>query len=123
MMASNAQFGNQAYQAAESGIDSVMRIPINQLLASPSVTNRNYYFNPTPSTAGFINPNNTSTRFAEQASTTTRYIEVGNIPSGGFSMSVDDNLVAHHFAVTSTSQGQRSGRSDHEQGMYIIGPN
>ena len=38
MMAANTQFGNQAYQAAESGIDSVLRIPLSTLLSSPVTT-------------------------------------------------------------------------------------
>jgi Tfp pilus assembly protein PilX len=123
MMAANTQFGNQAYQASESGIDSVMRIPVNSLLASPAVTPRNYYFNPTSSPGGFINPSNTSTRFAEQVNTTTTYVQVGNIPGGGYSLDSEDKLVAHHFTINSNSQAQRGGQGSHQQGMYVVGPN
>jgi hypothetical protein len=38
-------------------------------------------------------------------------------------MSVDENIVAHHFTIDSTSQAQRGGRADHAQGIYIVGPN
>ncbi len=122
-MAANTQFGNQAYQGAESGIDSVLRIPINTLLSSTATTNRSYFFNPTTSAGGFDDPGTPApTLFAEQAITTTTYEEVGNVPGGGFTMSVDDSIVAHHFAIDSRSQSQRSGRSGHEQGLYIVGP-
>lgn len=123
MMAANTQFGNQAYQAAESGIDSVLRIPINTLLSSTATTNRSYFFNPTTSAGGFDDPSTPATTlFAEQAVTTTTYEEVGNVPGGGYSMSVDDSIAAHHFAIDSRSQSQRGGRSGHEQGIYIVGP-
>ncbi|MGH8478123.1 MAG: pilus assembly PilX family protein [Gammaproteobacteria bacterium] len=123
MMAANTQFGNQAYQGAESGIDSVLRIPINTLLSSTATTNRSYFFNPTTSAGGFNDADPaTTTLFAEQAITTTTYEEVGNVPDGGYSMSVDDSIVAHHFAIDSRSQSQRGGRSGHEQGIYIVGP-
>jgi hypothetical protein len=123
MMAANTQFGNQAYQAAESGIDSVLRIPINTLLSSTAATNRSYFFNPTTSDGGFDDPGTPAPAlFAEQANTTTTYEEVGNVPDGGYSMSVDDSIVAHHFAIDSRSRSQRNGRSSHEQGIYIVGP-
>lgn len=123
MMAANTQFGNQAYQAAESGIDSVLRIPISTLLSSTVMTPRSYFFNPTTSTGGFDDPATPAlTYFAEQADTTTTYEEVGNVPDGGYSMSVDDSIVAHHFAIDSRSQSQRRGQAGHEQGIYIVGP-
>ncbi|MGQ0591128.1 MAG: pilus assembly PilX family protein [Gammaproteobacteria bacterium] len=123
MMAANTQFGNQAYQAAESGIDSVLRIPVNTLLSSTVTTGRNFFFNPTMSAGGFDDPGTPApTLFAEQAITTTTYEEVGNVPGGGFTMSVDDSIAAHHFSIDSRSQSQRSGRSGHEQGIYIVGP-
>ncbi|MGH8572130.1 MAG: pilus assembly PilX family protein [Gammaproteobacteria bacterium] len=124
MMAANTQFGNQAYQAAESGIDSVLRIAPGQLLNSETTTVRNFFFNPTTSDGGFDDPSTTAdpTRFAEQAITTTTYEEVGNVPDGGYSMSVDDSIVAHHFTIDSRSQSQRGGRAGHEQGIYIVGP-
>ncbi len=122
MMAANTQFGNQAYQGAESGIDSVLRIPVNTLLSSTATTNTSYFFNPTTSAGGFINPATPATLFAEQADTTTTYEEVGSVPGGGYSMSVDDSIVAHHFSIDSRSQSQRGGRAGHEQGIYIVGP-
>ena len=37
-------------------------------------------------------------------------------------MSVDDSIVAHHFAIDSRSESQRRGKAGHEQGIYIVGP-
>lgn len=122
MMAANTQYSNQAYQAAESGIDSVLRIPVNQLLGSTASTNRSYFFNPTTSSAGFANPAMPGTLFAERADTATAYGGTGNVPDGGYSMSVDDSIVAHHFTIDSSSQAQKGGRAGHEQGIYIVGP-
>ena len=113
MMAANTQFGNQAYQAAESGIDSVLRIPVSTLLSSTVTTPRSYFFNPTTSTGGFDDPATPAlTYFAEKANTTTTYEEVGNVPDGGYSMGVDDSIVAHHFAIDSRSRvaAARTGR-------------
>ena len=62
------------------------------------------------------------TYFAEKANTTTTYEEVGNVPDGGYSMGVDDSIVAHHFAIDSRSESQRRGQAGHEQGIYIVGP-
>jgi len=121
MMAANTQFGNQAYQAAESGIDSVLRIPRNTLLSSTAATGRDYFFNLTTSAGGFDDPNTPAPAlFAEQANTTTTYEGVGNVPSGGYSMGGNNNAAAHHFSIDSRSQSQRGGRSGHEQGFYIV---
>lgn len=122
MMAANTQFGNQAFQGAESGIDSILRLPASVLLSSTATTNRNYYFNPTGSTGGFADPNRPGTLFAERATTTSSYQGVGNVPDGGYSMSTDDTVVAHHFTVDSTGDSQKGGRSSHQQGFYVVGP-
>lgn len=119
-MAANAQFGNQAFQAAESAIDSVMRIPKPTLLTfvGGAPTARNYFFNQTTA-VGFPDG---SQFFAETAATLTTFQQTGNVPGGGFSVSEDAGTPkAHHFTIESTGQSQRAGRSAHEQGMYVIG--
>lgn len=118
-MAANAQFGNQAFQAAESAIDTVMRIPRATLLTfvGGAPTARNYFFN--AGTVGFVNGGQV---FAETATTETAFQETGNVPGGGFSVSTDAGTPkAHHFSIQSIGQSQRAGRSAHEQGMYVIG--
>ena len=86
-MAANAQFGNQAFQAAESAIDSVMRIPKATLLTfvGGAPTARDYFFNETTA-VGFPDG---SQFFAETAATLTTFQETGNVPGGGFSVSED----------------------------------
>lgn len=118
-MAANAQFGNQAFQAAESAIDSVMRIPKDTLLTfvGGAPTPRTFFFN--AGTVGFANGGQF---FAERADTQTTFQETGNVPGGGYSVSEDAGTPkAHHFTIESDGQSQRAGRSAHEQGMFVIG--
>lgn len=106
MMAANTQFRNQAYQAAESGIDAVLRIDPDILKAilpgAPMV--RPFTFNPTTS--------------AEQVNTETKSLGTGECPgrNGSVGIGTSDSYI---FTVDSTSQSQRGGRANHQQGFCI----
>lgn len=105
MMAANTQFANQAYQAAESGIDGVLRIDPDILIATPSPAVRPFSFNPTTS--------------AEQVNTTTTYLGPGDCPGRNSSVGIGVVSDSHIFTVVSTSGSQRGGRANHQQGFCV----
>lgn len=105
MMAANTQFRNQAYQAAESGIDAVLRIDTDTLINTPSPAARPFTFNPTTS--------------AEQVNTVTNYLGEGECPGRNSSVGIGAASDSHIFTVVSTSQSQRGGRANHQQGFCI----
>ena len=104
-MAANTQFRNQAYQAAESGIDAVLRIDPDILKAIRDVPmERPFTVNPTTS--------------AERVDTVTTSLGTGECPgrNGSVGIGASDSYI---FTVDSTSQSQRGGRANHQQGFCI----
>ena len=108
-MAGNAQYSENAFQAAETGIEEAMRD------AQVNGTN----------TAN-IDPEVTDV----VAGTTTDHYKiltrhnpdngVTNVPAGGFSMGVGKGFSAYHFDVTSTGTSSRDATQTHVQGFYVV---
>lgn len=102
-MASNADMQQDAFQAAETGID----IPLGQ---------RNF------TTAG------TTTTDADidewtSAHSETRCVATTPVPDIAFSMGTGSGSVqAFHFEIVSTGTAQRGAVSTHTQSFYVVGP-
>ena len=107
-MAGNAQYSENAFQAAETGVEEAMR-------------------------DARVNGTNTSNVEPEKtevvAGTTDHYkiLTIHNpdngvtkVPSGGFSMGVGKGFSAYHFDVTSTGTSSRSATQTHVQGFYVV---
>jgi type IV pilus assembly protein PilX len=107
-MAGNAQYSENAFQAAETGVEEAMR--------DARVNGRN--------TAN-VDPEKTEV----VAGTTDHYKihtvhnpdnGVTKVPSGGFSMGVGKGFSAYHFDITSTGTSSRSSTQTHVQGFYVV---
>jgi len=107
-MAGNAQYSENAFQAAETGVEVAMR-------------------------EARVNGTNTANVDPEKtevvAGTTDHYkiITLHNpdngvtkVPAGGFSMGVGKGFSAYHFDVTSTGTSSRSSTQTHVQGFYVV---
>lgn len=105
-MAGNAQFHQEAFQAAETGIDiSMARRDFNTL--TPAVVD------PMPLDVG-------SSYYTEATST---FMENTPVPGAAFSMGVSTGSVqAFHFDVVARGTGPRNASSVHNQSFYIVGP-
>ncbi len=105
-MAGNMQFHQEAFQAAETGIDI-------------SIAQRNF------STLGPailpVTPLGTGTsNYTEAVST---FMENTPVPGTAFSMGVSTGSVqAFHFDVVAVGRGPRNAASTHNQSFYIVGP-
>ncbi len=108
-MASNAQFNQDAFQSAETGIDLVIaRRSFNTIPGDPGNV-----IAPTPLGDG---------SYSTQAVTT--FEENTPVPDMGFSMGVGTSgaIQAYHFDIVSTGTGPRNARSTHNQSFYVVGP-
>ena len=106
-MAGNAQFHQEAFQAAETGINiSIARRNFNTL--APAILP--------------VTPLGGGTAYRTQAVATYR----GDtpIPSGSaFSIGMNTGAVAaYHFDVVALGQGPRNAASTHTQSFYVVGP-
>ena len=103
-MAGNAQFHQDAFQAAETGID----IPIAErdfTTIAPTVL---------PLTA--LGP------YIDTRSTTT-FEATTPVPNVAFSMgSSTGSVQAFHFDIVSVGRGPRNAISTHHQSFYVVGP-
>lgn len=107
-MAGNAQYSENAFQAAETGLEEAIRAArlngVNTANVDPKVTElvtgtSDYYTIET-----LHNPDNGVTK----------------VPAGGFSMGVGKGFSAYHFDVTSTGTSARSATQTHVQGFYVV---
>ena len=105
-MAGNAQFHQEAFQAAETGIDiSMARRDFNTL--TPAVVD------PMPLDVG-------SSYYTEATST---FMENTPVPGAAFSMGVSTGSVqAFHYDIVARGTGPRNASSVHNQSFYIVGP-
>jgi type IV pilus assembly protein PilX len=104
-MASNAQFHQDAFQAAETGIDVAIS-QRNFTTVAPSIVPL------TPLGDG---------SYATQGVTT--FAETTPVPDAGFSMGVNSGTVqAFHFDVIAVGTGPRNATSTHNQSFYVVGP-
>jgi type IV pilus assembly protein PilX len=108
-MAGNAQFSENAFQAAETGIEEAMREArlngVNTANIDPEVTEA-------------VGDSQT-----DQYSIVTRHnVDNGvtKVPAGGFSMGVGKGFSAYHFDVTSTGTSSRDATETHVQGFYVV---
>ena len=103
VMAGNTQFHENAFQAAETGIDRAIASR-NFSTSTPVVV---------PATAM---PNGATFQ------TATTYQEATAVPTGGFSMGLESGFAAYHFDTRSQGQAQRGAASIHDQSFYVVGP-
>jgi type IV pilus assembly protein PilX len=105
-MAGNTQSANDAFQAAETGID----IAIDQgNWATSAATPIPHWTDPNGSGA------------AADATTTNTACTI--IPDRSFSSGVmTGSVMAWHFQVKATGTGPRGAKSTHDQDFYIAGP-
>ncbi len=106
-MAGNAQFHQEAFQAAETGINI-------------SIAQRN--FNTLAPAILPVTPLGGGTAYRTQAVAT--FMMSSPIPSGtAFSIGMNTGAVAaYHFDVVALGQGPRNAASTHTQSFYVVGP-
>jgi len=104
-MATNAQVQQNAFQAAETGIDI-------------AIETRNF-----TTTAPVVIPD-TALGDGTYSTTSTMSFQVNTpVPGAAFSMGVDTGSVqAFHFDVVSTGSGPDNASSVHNQSFYVVGP-
>ena len=105
-MAGNAQFHQEAFQAAETGIDiSMARRDFNTL---------------TPAVVDLMPLDVGSSYYTEATST---FMENTPVPGAAFSMGVSTGSVqAFHYDIVARGTGPRNASSVHNQSFYIVGP-
>jgi type IV pilus assembly protein PilX len=109
-MAGNMQFAQNAFQAAETGIERtvslIMSRPDNPM---PTLPNQGLAGAPEDD------------KFAAETSL-GKVSSVSNVPGGGFSMGEGEGvgLKAYHYDVTSTGTSARNARSVNTQSVYIV---
>ncbi len=102
-MAGNSQFAENAFQAAETGIDRALAIggfntalPIIVPLA------------PLPS--------------GDMLTTVTTFDIATAVPDGGFSLGTGTGFQAFHFDIVSQATSARGATATNTQSFYIVGP-
>jgi type IV pilus assembly protein PilX len=100
-MAGNAQYSQNSFQSAETGIERAMRVGnFTTAQATPLDSPTDHFV--------------TVTRYNLQNGMT-------DVPEGGYSMGVGTGYKAYHFDVTSTGAGSKGATSTHQQSFYIKG--
>lgn len=105
LQAGNAQFSENAFQAADTGIDRALRAG-NLNTGIPVVVP------PTP-----VQPGSNSTY-----ETTTGFAQTTNVPTGLFSIGSGGGFAAYHFDIDSVGRSSRNATSTHRQSFYVVGP-
>jgi len=107
-MAGNAQYSENAFQAAETGVEEALREAringVNTANVDPEKTETVAGTTDAYTIQTLHNPDNGVTK----------------VPSGGFSMGVGKGFSAYHFDVTSTGTSSRSATQTHVQGFYVV---
>lgn len=107
-MAGNTQFSQNAFQAAETGIEQAMRSGVYNTNVVNTVATT-----PVPGTAA----DKYTTRTAFDANT-----GVTPVPSGGFSLGTGTGFQAYHFDIQSTGTSSRQASAVNNQSFYVVGP-
>ncbi|HEU4619680.1 MAG TPA: pilus assembly PilX N-terminal domain-containing protein [Gammaproteobacteria bacterium] len=103
-MASNTQSQQDAFQAAETGIDLALATRDFTTTAATSIA---------PTDVG----GDTT------AEATVQFMQTTPVPDLSFSMGVGTGSVqAFHFDITAVGEGPRNARATHTQSFYIVGP-
>lgn len=105
LQAGNVQYSENAFQAADTGIDRAL-LSGGLNTAIPVAV---------PETA--MEPGSPSTY-----QTQTRFAQTSNVPQGLFSIGSSGGFQAYHFDIDSTGRSARSAVSEHTQSFYVIGP-
>lgn len=105
LQAGNAQFSENAFQAADTGIDRALRSG-NLNTGIPVVVP------PTPVQPGANSTYETNTGFAQAT----------NVPTGLFSIGSGGGFQAYHFDINSVGRSSRNATSSHRQSFYVVGP-
>ena len=100
-MAGNAQYGQNAFQSAENGIERAMRVGNYTTAAATPLDSVPDHFK-------------TMTTFNNDNGVT-------DVPEGGYSMGVGTGFKAYHFDVASTGTADRGASSTQNQSFYIKG--
>jgi len=100
-MAGNAQSSQNAFQAAETGIERAMSSGDYDTNSETPVDSPEGHFE-------------TVMRYNKKNGVT-------DIPEGGYSMGVGTGFKAYHFEITSTGTAERGATSTHVQSFYIKG--
>ncbi len=108
-MASNAQFHQDAFQAAETGIDIAMSggQPGGALAG-----------------AGIVLPPTTLGDGSSSTEAVTTFQLATPVPDRAFSLGVGSTgaVQAYHFDIVARGTGPRNATSTHTQSFYVIGP-
>lgn len=107
-MAGNLQYAQNAFQAAETGIELAVESGTPSTAAPTTVA-------PTAITGTASDKYETVTRFTLPNGVTP-------VPTGGFSMGSGTGFSAYHFDITSTGTSARNARAVNTQSFYIVGP-
>lgn len=104
-MASNTQYHEDAFQAAETGIDIAVATR-NFTTLAPSAVPLTPLGDGTYQTQGL-----------------TTFAETTPVPDAGFSMGTNSGSVqAFHFDIVATGTGPRGATATHTQSFYVVGP-
>lgn len=106
-MTGNQQFSQNAFQAAESGLDRAMASGNFTTVAPTVVTDA--------TVPDSLDTFDSRTEFNLDNGITP-------VPSGGFSLGVSTGFQAYHFDITSTGTAARGATSTNTQSFYIVGP-
>ena len=107
-MAGNTQFHQEAFQAAETGIDI-------------SIAQRN--FNTVAPAIVPLTPLGLGTNAAYSTQAVSTFMQNTPVPGNAFSLGVNTGSVqAFHFDVVAVGRGPRNAVSTHNQSFYVVGP-
>ena len=105
IMSSNAQFLDQAFQAAETGIDLAIAEGTFDVESPTAVVHTGWNDG------------------AASAEVSIGYSECTPVPGTAFSLAGGaGRLQAFHFEIIAVGMGPRNAVSTHAQGLYILGP-
>ena len=117
-MAGNTQYHQQAFQAAETGIDiSIAQRNFNT--AGPAVVPVTPLGDTITSGMGM----GSTTTAAYHTEAVSTFMENTPVPNDAFSMGVSTGSVqAFHFDIVAIGRGPGNAVSTHNQSFYIVGP-
>lgn len=108
-MASNTQFQNDAFQAAETGIDlAIANSQLGSAITGPAITL----------------PPRTLPDGSSMTEALTSFQLATPVPDRAFSLGVGStgSVQAYHFDIVATGMGPRNATSTHTQSVYVLGP-
>jgi type IV pilus assembly protein PilX len=121
-MAGNTQYHQQAFQAAESGIDiSIAQRNFNT--AGPAVVPLTPLGDSITTGGSGMGGMGGTTTYAYYTEAVSTFMENTPVPNDAFSMGVSTGSVqAFHFDIVAIGRGPGNAVSTHNQSFYIVGP-